>query len=138
MDKRLLEFCVSVPPEQKLDQGWTRLVMRNAMADVLPTDIQWRRHKITPNALFIAGLQQFDLPLLEAVLRQSGDLLEPYLAQTELPLKHLQAWLDGDITELSPNAWNALTLMMWLSNRDGSAPLRQQIAEVCKAHTLTR
>ena len=35
-DKRLVEFCLSLPPQQKLYRGWTRMVMRRAMEDILP------------------------------------------------------------------------------------------------------
>lgn len=46
-DKRLVEFCLSVPPDQKidLDTGWTRLLVRRALNNILPTDVQWRPSK---------------------------------------------------------------------------------------------
>jgi len=38
--KRLVEFCLSLPPQQKLHQGWTRMVLRRAMTGILPPEIQ--------------------------------------------------------------------------------------------------
>src|ERR671939_805838 len=34
-DIRLLEFCLALPPEQKLHDGWNRMVMRRAMGGIL-------------------------------------------------------------------------------------------------------
>jgi asparagine synthase (glutamine-hydrolysing) len=44
-DKRLIEFCLSLPATQKLKGGWSRLVMRRAMGGILPENIQWRKTK---------------------------------------------------------------------------------------------
>ena len=35
-DKRLVEFCLALPPQQKVHGGWTRIVLRRALADILP------------------------------------------------------------------------------------------------------
>jgi len=50
-DRRLMEFCLALPAEQKLSQGWDRLVFRRAMEGVLPPEIQWRGSKgnLSPN-----------------------------------------------------------------------------------------
>ena len=44
-DKRLIEFCLALPPEQKLHQGWSRIILRRAMTGILPREIQWRPGK---------------------------------------------------------------------------------------------
>ena len=41
-DKRLVEFCLALPTNQKLYRGWTRIIMRRAMANILPEIVQWR------------------------------------------------------------------------------------------------
>lgn len=50
-DRRLMEFCLALPAEQKLGQGWNRLIFRRAMEGVLPPEIQWRGSKgnLSPN-----------------------------------------------------------------------------------------
>jgi asparagine synthase (glutamine-hydrolysing) len=50
-DRRLIEFCVGLPEEQKFDNGWPRLLFRRAMEGILPPDIQWRSSKanLSPN-----------------------------------------------------------------------------------------
>ncbi|MFY2762998.1 lasso peptide isopeptide bond-forming cyclase [Arenimonas sp. MALMAid1274] len=44
-DKRLVEFCLSLPAGQKIREGWTRVVLRNAMRGVLPEPVRTRRDK---------------------------------------------------------------------------------------------
>ncbi len=45
MDIRLLEFCLSLPPEQVQANGWNKLILRRAIAALVPTDIAWRLGK---------------------------------------------------------------------------------------------
>jgi asparagine synthase (glutamine-hydrolysing) len=44
-DKRLMEFCIAIPFEQKLKHGWTRSIFRLAMENVVPSSVQWRTDK---------------------------------------------------------------------------------------------
>ncbi|MEJ2649820.1 MAG: lasso peptide isopeptide bond-forming cyclase, partial [Sedimentisphaerales bacterium] len=44
-DRRLVEFCLSLPAEQKLSNGWTRSILRRSMEGVLPQEVQWRLRK---------------------------------------------------------------------------------------------
>jgi asparagine synthase (glutamine-hydrolysing) len=50
-DRRLIEFCLGLPEEQKFAGGWPRLVFRRAMNGILPPAIQWRSTKsnLSPN-----------------------------------------------------------------------------------------
>jgi len=50
LDHRLVEFLVSLPPECKIRNGWTKHVLRKALPE-LPDGIRWRRDKqgfVTP------------------------------------------------------------------------------------------
>lgn len=67
MDKRLIEFCLSLPSEQKLSQGWSRVVFRRAMTNILPTIIQWRGDKGDLSANWTHGLQNLDRQKLDWV-----------------------------------------------------------------------
>jgi asparagine synthase (glutamine-hydrolysing) len=46
LDYRVVEFGLGLPIDAKLRDGWTKHVLRNAMSDVLPADIAWRRDKL--------------------------------------------------------------------------------------------
>ncbi|MEM7134231.1 MAG: asparagine synthase-related protein [Chloroflexota bacterium] len=41
LDRRLLEFCIGLPMEQFVQNGWSRFIFRKAMTDVLPESICW-------------------------------------------------------------------------------------------------
>lgn len=50
-DRRLMEFCLALPPDQKLRAGWSRSILRRSMQGILPPEIQWRKTKadLSPN-----------------------------------------------------------------------------------------
>lgn len=45
MDIRLIEFCLSLPPEQLQSGGWPKLILRRAVKHMVPQDITWRLGK---------------------------------------------------------------------------------------------
>lgn len=46
LDYRLVEFCISIPSEFKIRQGWTKYILRQSIEDVLPASIVWRKNKL--------------------------------------------------------------------------------------------
>lgn len=45
MDIRLIEFCLSLPPEQLQADGWHKLILRRGVEDLIPKDLVWRLGK---------------------------------------------------------------------------------------------
>ena len=45
MDRRLLEFCLALPPNLKVRNGYHRYPARRVLDGVLPPSIQWRTTK---------------------------------------------------------------------------------------------
>jgi asparagine synthase (glutamine-hydrolysing) len=78
-DRRLIEFCLSLPGEQKLHEGWTRMVMRRGMADILPPAVQWRIDKADLSANFLRSLFEKDRALIEDVVFSQGGQLQNYV-----------------------------------------------------------
>jgi len=62
-DRRLVEFCVALPAEQKLASGWGRVVARRAMPPPLPESVAWRVPKSDRGPAFHPALVAHDLPL---------------------------------------------------------------------------
>lgn len=89
-DRRLAEYCLSLPADQKLADGYSRMVARRAMAGILPDEVRWRAGKGAPGLHIITSLRQHseeldvffarDLPLVErwidvaALRRTYGEL----------------------------------------------------------------
>ena len=89
-DKRVFEFCYSIPPEQFVVDGHARSLVRRAMKDRLPdsTLLRYRR-----------GLQSADwyLPMTEALPDLHAELAlqrESHAAKTFLDLPRMQHLLD--------------------------------------------
>jgi asparagine synthase (glutamine-hydrolysing) len=61
-DRRMIEFCLALPADQKLSQGWTRAIQRRAMEGILPESVRWRflKSNLSPN--FLHALQTRELP----------------------------------------------------------------------------
>lgn len=55
LDRRILEFCLGTPPEQFVQQGWKRFLMRRAMGNILPTAVQWHPSKTEAAAFSALG-----------------------------------------------------------------------------------
>jgi asparagine synthase (glutamine-hydrolysing) len=75
-DRRVLEFCVGLPDEQKFAGGWPRLVLRRAMEGVLPPEIQWRSTKGDLSSNFRRRLLECDPGTVE---RADPGVLAPYV-----------------------------------------------------------
>jgi len=114
-DSRLVEFCLSVPPEQKLHRGLGRTIMRRALADLLPREIHQRKEKTDFTPVFRHGLMSVDRPLMESVLEDTSDL-ECYVdggAIRGLTRRLSENRKGTDATELV-SVWRVLSLAVWL------------------------
>jgi asparagine synthase (glutamine-hydrolysing) len=115
MDKRLIEFCLALPPEQKLHQGWNRIVMRRALADVLPEQVRWRGGKTDMNPNFVRGLLMFDQGLLDEVVTHRAGCVERYV-DTDV-LREVYQRLNAQErvkTDDALTVWKVVTLGQWL------------------------
>lgn len=76
LDRRLVELCLSLPGDQKLREGWTRSVMRRALAGMLPEEVRRRPGKANLGPPFVRALGSTDRAVLEAVVARPGVLGE--------------------------------------------------------------
>jgi len=44
-DRRLIDFCLALPSEQKIQNGWTRSILRRSLKETLPKKVCWRKGK---------------------------------------------------------------------------------------------
>lgn len=113
-DKRLTEFCLALPAEQKMYQGWTRIVMRRAMEGVLPPQIQWRGGKSNLGANFNHGLR-LGQEKLDRVFKQDLISIADYIDMPILRSLYQRFSSGKDMTHLEFLAiWKSLSLALWL------------------------
>ncbi len=120
LDSRLLEFCLALPPEQKLHGGWIRVIVRRALADSLPETVRWRGGKAAFGSAFTAGLLTLDRELLDEVILDDPSVIEGYVSTAALRQAYDRCLSGGEGTD-SLTIWTAAILALWL-RRTGLAP----------------
>ena len=46
LDVDLVNFCMRLPPEHLIHNGWTKFILRKAVEDILPPEVVWRKRKM--------------------------------------------------------------------------------------------
>jgi asparagine synthase (glutamine-hydrolysing) len=115
-DRRLAEFCLAVPPAQKLHQGYSRAIVRRALVNYLPEKIRWRSDKgnLAPN--FRQGLLRFERDRIEQLILKNS---QPIQAFIDIPALHTvyqryTSQCSGDDDLL---VWLAVTLGLWMCTK---------------------
>jgi asparagine synthase (glutamine-hydrolysing) len=83
-DRRLVEFCLALPPEQKLNKGLNRIVMRRAMDGVLPEKVLWRGGKTDMTPSFNYGILNYERDRLTRAITKNSHVIEEYSNVGEL------------------------------------------------------
>lgn len=116
-DRRLVEFCLALPHDQKISNGWTRLVLRRAMAGTLPEEIRWRVGKVDFRPSLDYAMFNIDSPLLDRMVRDCSRRLEGYVDLQALK-RIYHDFLSDPLGQGSTALVVALSLGLWLERSD--------------------
>ena len=119
-DRRLVEFCLALPSEQKLLNGWTRMIMRRGLANTLPDRICWRGGKTYLGTSFARGLLKFERPVLEAFVLKPPKIIDAYLDTVALRRVY-ERYSQQQREEDALTVWKAVTLGRWLQQTELTA-----------------
>ena len=140
-DKRLVEFCLSLPPEQKIRRGWTRMVMRQGLKGILPPEIEYRAGKSNFAPNFSRGLFDFERQRIESLFDENKKSIGHYIDIEVLKAaseRFLSQQARGD-DEMC--IWRTLTFGLWqeqFSEREiESAPSQQTVDSDSKAEMVS-
>ena len=115
-DKELVEFCVSLPIEQKNHYNSGRWAMRQAMRGLLPPSVQMRRTKATPQMFLNINFFQRDMGFIEKALLKNSSFAEKYV-NIPLVLKLLKEWKENPNDACKgQRLWGAITATQWLAS----------------------
>lgn len=115
MDKRLIEFCLALPAEQKLSQGWGRIVMRRALEGILPEKVQWRGGKADVSDNFDEGFLKRDRLLLDEAMFNQIKHLEKYIDLDFLQACYLRLISEKEIKDADiMQTWQVIVIALWL------------------------
>lgn len=119
LDYRLVEFCLGLPEDFKLADGWTKRVLREGMRGRLPERVRLRRDKLgfaTAEETWMRDRHRPEfVALLDEAIATAGGILTP-AARTKV-----EAMLDGR-EPFRFLAWRFISFGRWL--RRFSVPVR--------------
>ena len=112
LDVRFVEFAASLPLNQKIRNGITKIALRNAIRGIVPESIRCRMDKmgfVTPEEVWMKeALRPFALELLS-----SGEFhARPYW-DADAVVRNYLSFLEGKST-YSPEIWRIICTELWL------------------------
>lgn len=107
-DKRLIEFCYALPTEMKLKFGWNKYILRIAMEDILPNEIQWRLRKTSFRACIKKDLLELEVGTLKKIIFDDNKLIKEYLNIGEI-----QDIFNNDLESYIHEIWRVTLLYFW-------------------------
>ena len=125
-DRRVIEFCLGLPEEQKFADGWPRVLLRRAMEGILPGKVQWRASKANLSPNFHDRFHAVDV----AGRRPAGDTaaLAPYVRRDRLDVLVARSRATNRPDEMKREAltlFRALILARWARDAsNGNRPSR--------------
>jgi asparagine synthase (glutamine-hydrolysing) len=115
-DRRLVEFCLAIPPNQKLYQGWPRSIARRGLNRTLPDVIQWRDTKGDLSYNLVHTLNTEQNHLEELLCSETLQQLELYLSAPAVS-DLVQKFLGGGSEKSTHQLLLIATLAQWLTSR---------------------
>jgi asparagine synthase (glutamine-hydrolysing) len=115
LDKRLIEFCYSIPTDMKFKFGRSRYILRAAMEGILPEKNQWRPFKGNYSTIYQKNLISLDNNCLNKIICNNDDILKDFADLNNLQevYKNLN---HGILNSDSSYLWYALLFSIWLKN----------------------
>lgn len=116
-DKRLMEFCMALPGDQKIRLGWTRWIMRRALRNILPEKICGRGGKSRLGANFTYGLLEHHRDVLDDFVLSCEDTQGHYVncfALHECHNKYVSTEGAKNSQDEALNIFVIATLTLWL------------------------
>ena len=116
LDKRLVEFCLGLPWDQKVRNGWSKYLLRKEAATLLPEGLAWRRdHEHLGWDLTVQYIDGNRKSILSALKRNTGRLTRLVDgARLDATCSSFEQGL-GSVEE---NIWNIFHFTNWLNRND--------------------
>lgn len=132
LDRRLVEFCVSLDAAEKMHGGWSRLILRRAMAGVLPPEVQWRRDKFDFSEHLLGGLIAGRALVDDVLDRDVGGIG----AHADVPALraafHAMVAAPDEIDGAAVQAiWRTVALALWMGRKSGAGSSRMGSLIAC-------
>lgn len=111
-DRRLVEFCLALPANQRLRQGRTRSILRRALRGSLPEPIRRRNTKGNLSYAFARNLQRS--PVLGSIVYDRLPIAAAYL-DTDAVRRTYDRFCQGNASATEHfSLWQVAVLVRWL------------------------
>lgn len=111
LDRDLVEFALAVPAHQLARPPFTKWVLRQAVADLIPPSVAWRRDKTSLYPLFRDGLLQHAQTTVRELVAQPRCVALGYINPAWLAT---EAQAGDGWTDYGFPFWQTLALELWL------------------------
>lgn len=122
LDTRVVSFCVALPGEQKITDGWPKAILRRAMAGRLPDAVRWRRGKEHLGWDFTAAMMGAMGRRMQVAFDESIELLSSCVDVRKLHEMSRSCFDDGDSVH-SETVFETALLGTWLGRQAGFVPI---------------
>ncbi|WP_263840171.1 asparagine synthase (glutamine-hydrolyzing) [Salinibacter sp.] len=115
-DRRVIEYCLSLPAEQRFRGGWTRSIMRRGLRSELPGKIKHRLGKGYVGVAISHNLRRFETDRLENLVLD--DILRPFVDRETVVglLKHFRRSDQSSFVHTG-SLLRLVVLNVWLQKR---------------------
>ena len=114
MDHRLVSYSMSLPWESKIRAGYMKAVIRDAVSDLVPREVIWRKTKVGFNSPVVDWMQgplrEFFMDMVASADFKTCGLIDPADARRKVlrvTEGHTSSFLKAQ------NAWEAVSPYMW-------------------------
>ena len=117
LDYRIVQFAFSVPWKSKLQGGYTKRIVRDALKDWMPTEVVWRRSKIgfnTPMIEWARGpWKEWILDTMSSSDFLNSDVVDARTLKDKMFTVINSTGNSEDLFELANHAWTGLNRYLW-------------------------
>lgn len=99
LDRRVVNLCLSLPGEQRLREGWPKMVLRQAVGGRLPDAVRWRRGKEHLGWAFTKALMDMNPQRLHSAIHEGWDVMGVSVDQYWLRTLCRLYFCDGDVAQ---------------------------------------
>ena len=124
-DKRLMEFCLSLPGDQKIRSGWTRWILRSALKGILPEMIYFRGDKSDLSSNFLKCILKLNRDILDDLTSNKIELICMYVSASYLIEQYASQLRGQSDVKRTIDLFLSSVLALWLESdrADGTSYL---------------
>lgn len=113
LDRRVVAFCLTLPGAQRQEGGWSKVILRRAMAGRLPDAVRWRRGRSHLGLSFVTSLMGARVARMGLEPDSIWQALSPFVDRTSLRNSWQRYFSEGDAAH-EERVYDAVNLAVWL------------------------